>query len=151
MKRFYLILTGLFILAAAIGAGFRSQAQTREANGVNFVSQNIVISQFFGGGGLSGAPYTHDFVELFNRGDAPVSLDGWSVQYASASGSEWLVTPLSNVTLQPGSVLFDSIRFKRRGRSRAADARFNRSRYHQQRGKHFHTKSFLDYRETRAR
>jgi uncharacterized protein len=50
-------------------------------------SPNVVISQVYGGGGNSGAPYTHDFVELFNRGSAPVSLSGWSVQYASATGT----------------------------------------------------------------
>jgi uncharacterized protein len=36
----------------------------------------LVISQVYGGGGNTGAPYTHDFVELFNRGDAPASLRG---------------------------------------------------------------------------
>jgi endonuclease G len=67
------------------------------------ISQSIVISQFYGGGGVSSSSqYANDFVELFNRGNQPVSLNGWSVQYASATGSNWLVTPLSNVTLQPG-------------------------------------------------
>ena len=67
------------------------------------VSPNIVISQIYGGGGnVAGSQYTHDFVELFNRGDQPVSLNGWSTQYASASGTNWLVAPLGNVTLQPG-------------------------------------------------
>jgi predicted extracellular nuclease len=61
----------------------------------------VVISQVYGGGGNSGADYTHDFIELFNRGAAPVDLTGWSVQYASATGSSWQVTPLSG-TLQPG-------------------------------------------------
>lgn len=61
----------------------------------------VVVSQVYGGGGNSGARYTHDFVELFNRGDAPASLAGWSVQYASAAGSTWLVTPLAG-TLDPG-------------------------------------------------
>lgn len=67
------------------------------------VSPNIVISQVYGGGGnAAGSQFTNDFVELFNRGDQPVNLSGWSTQYASASGTNWLVTPLSNVTLQPG-------------------------------------------------
>ena len=35
------------------------------------VSTDLVISQVYGGGGNSGAPYTNDFVELFNRGAAP--------------------------------------------------------------------------------
>jgi hypothetical protein len=65
-------------------------------------SQDIVISQVYGGGGNSGATYTHDFIELFNRGTTPVSLDGWSVQYSSATGTAWQVTNLSNFTLQPG-------------------------------------------------
>jgi uncharacterized protein len=36
----------------------------------------LVISQVYGGGGNSGAPYRNDFVEVFNRGDAPASLAG---------------------------------------------------------------------------
>ncbi|WP_066943746.1 ExeM/NucH family extracellular endonuclease [Microtetraspora fusca] len=47
----------------------------------------VVISQVYGGGGNSGAPFTNDYIELFNRGAAPVSVDGWSVQYTSASGT----------------------------------------------------------------
>lgn len=64
-------------------------------------ASDIVISQIYGGGGNSGATLRNDFIELFNRSAAPVSLAGWSVQYASASGSSWQVTPLSG-TLQPG-------------------------------------------------
>ncbi|QDQ29222.1 nuclease [Chitinimonas arctica] len=60
-----------------------------------------VISQVYGGGGNSGSVWRNDFIELFNRGDAPVTLDGWSVQYASASGSNWQKTSLSGV-LQAG-------------------------------------------------
>ena len=63
----------------------------------------VVISQVYGGGGNTGATYTNDFIELFNRGAAPVSLNGWSVQYNSATGTgTWQVTNLTNVTLQPG-------------------------------------------------
>ncbi len=47
----------------------------------------VVISQVYGGGGNAGAPFRNDFVELFNRGTAPVSLAGWSIQYASATGA----------------------------------------------------------------
>ncbi|CAN5469433.1 hypothetical protein BH23ACI1_BH23ACI1_02550 [soil metagenome] len=63
---------------------------------------DVVISQVYGGGGNAGATYTHDFVELFNRGTESVSLGGWSVQYTSATGTgAWAVTPLSG-TIQPG-------------------------------------------------
>jgi len=61
------------------------------------VSPDIVISQVYGGGGNSGATLTHDFIEVFNRGVAPVDVTGWSVQYASATGSTWQVTALSGI------------------------------------------------------
>jgi uncharacterized protein len=47
----------------------------------------VVISQVYGGGGNSGAPYQNDFVELFNAGASAQSLLGWSVQYTSATGT----------------------------------------------------------------
>jgi predicted extracellular nuclease len=57
-------------------------------------SADVVISEVYGGGGNTGAPFANDFVELFNRGGSAVGLSGWSVQYASAGGSSWLVTAL---------------------------------------------------------
>jgi uncharacterized protein len=65
----------------------------------------IVISQVYGGGGNTGAPYTHDFIELFNPGTVALSLAGWSLQYASATGTGTFasngMTTLTG-TLQPG-------------------------------------------------
>jgi uncharacterized protein len=75
------------------------------------VSPNIVISQIYGGGGNAGATYTHDFIELFNLGSSSVSLAGWSVQYASATGTgnfganSAQLTELPNVSLAPGQYL----------------------------------------------
>ncbi|HEX8339068.1 MAG TPA: lamin tail domain-containing protein, partial [Pyrinomonadaceae bacterium] len=68
-------------------------------------STSIVISQVYGGAGCGTAgcsTYKNDYIELFNRGSAAQSLNGWSVQYASATGTAWQVTNLTNVTLQPG-------------------------------------------------
>jgi predicted extracellular nuclease len=59
------------------------------------LSVDVVISQVYGGGGNAGSTYRNDFIELHNRSAAPVSLAGWSVQYASAAGTGWTVTPLS--------------------------------------------------------
>jgi hypothetical protein len=64
-------------------------------------SSDMVVGQLFAGGGNAGASYTNDFVELFNRGTTSVDLSGWSIQYASASGATWQVTPLSG-SVQPG-------------------------------------------------
>jgi hypothetical protein len=65
-------------------------------------SPNLVIAEVYGGGGNTGAPYGDDYVELVNRGSSPVSLAGSSVQYASATGTTWHVTPLTGVALAPG-------------------------------------------------
>jgi hypothetical protein len=61
----------------------------------------MVVSQVFAGGGNASAPYSNDFVELFNRGSTPADLGGWSIQYASGSGTTWQVTPLTG-SVQPG-------------------------------------------------
>jgi predicted extracellular nuclease len=61
----------------------------------------VVISQVYGGGGNAGAQYTHDFIELYNRGTVAQDLAGWSVQYASSTGTSWAVTNLTG-TIQPG-------------------------------------------------
>ncbi len=65
-------------------------------------SPDIVISQLYGGGNNSGATYQNDYVELFNRGSAGVSVSGWSVQYASAAGTgNFAATALAG-TIPPG-------------------------------------------------
>lgn len=61
----------------------------------------VVISQVYGGGGNSTATYKNDFIEIYNGSMADVALTGWSVQYASATGTSWQTTSLSG-TLQPG-------------------------------------------------
>ena len=87
-------------LAAVVGA-------LAIASPAGAASPGVVISQVYGGGGNSGAPYTNDFIELFNRGSAPVDLGTWSLQYTSATGTgnfgsaTNLITPLNGV-LQPG-------------------------------------------------
>jgi len=61
-------------------------------------ASNVVVSQVYGGGGNAGAQYQNDFIELFNRSTSPISITGWSVQYASATGTgNFVATPLSGV------------------------------------------------------
>ncbi|MFL5529624.1 MAG: lamin tail domain-containing protein, partial [Gemmatimonadaceae bacterium] len=47
----------------------------------------VVISQLYGAGGNGGAAYNHDYIELFNAGGTDQVLTGWSIQYASATGT----------------------------------------------------------------
>lgn len=64
----------------------------------------VVISQVYGGGGGGAAVYANDYVELYNRGSAPVLLAGLSVQYTSATGTGNFggLAVLPSVTVQPG-------------------------------------------------
>jgi hypothetical protein len=58
-------------------------------------SGSIVVTEVFASGGNSGATYANDYVELFNRGAGAVTIDGWTLQYASASSTTWQATALS--------------------------------------------------------
>lgn len=93
------------LLVAACVLALSFVLLTTAALPVEAVSTNVVISQVYGGGGNTGAPFKNDFIELFNRGTTTVSLTGMSVQYASATGagnfSSNPVTALSG-SLAPG-------------------------------------------------
>ena len=67
----------------------------------NAAAGQMVISQFFGGGGDLQAGLTYDYVELYNRGNAAVNVTGWTLQFATATGTAWNSTPLFGV-VQPG-------------------------------------------------
>ncbi|GAB6107367.1 S-layer homology domain-containing protein [Fusibacter bizertensis] len=60
-------------------------------------ASHVIISQIYGGGGNANAVFTNDFIELYNPTDQAIDLTGWSVQYASGSGtfSSTKITPLS--------------------------------------------------------
>ncbi len=85
----------IYILSLLLALGLSANAQ-------------VVISQVYGGGGNSGATFTNDFIELFNRGAVAQNLSGWSVQYASSTGPvnagslNWITTVLPSFNLQPG-------------------------------------------------
>jgi hypothetical protein len=64
-------------------------------------SPDVVVSQVYAGGGNSGAPFANDFVELFNRGSSAIDVSGWTIQYASATGTTWQVTGLTG-SIAPG-------------------------------------------------
>ncbi|MGA3129887.1 MAG: choice-of-anchor D domain-containing protein [Terracidiphilus sp.] len=86
LRSIILSLLGFFCLAS-----LSASAQT-----------GLVISQMYGGGGNSGAPYTYDYLELYNPTASPISLNGVSYQYASSAGSSWASVALPNVSVLPG-------------------------------------------------
>jgi uncharacterized protein len=88
-------LTPLRAVAATAATALVAAATVSFTGTASAASSDVLISQVYGGGGNSGATFTNDFVELHNVGSAAVDLTGWSVQYASASGTTWQVTPLA--------------------------------------------------------
>lgn len=96
--------------AAQSGAGVPLASPYTHGTGFTTSSPNLcdgslVISQVYGAGGLGGAAYRNDFVELHNRGTAAASVAGMSIQYASATGTNWLVTNLSGTVPAGGYYL----------------------------------------------
>ena len=94
MKRIHLLvllsaLALLFVAAPASGSG----------------SGSVVVAEVFAAGGNSGAGYTNDYVELFNRGSGAVAVDGWTLQYASASSTTWQAAALSGTIPAGGRYL----------------------------------------------
>ncbi|TFI25223.1 lamin tail domain-containing protein, partial [Micrococcus endophyticus] len=68
----------LTLLAPAVVAGPAHAAPTGDG---------LVINEVYTNGGSANAVFTHKFVELYNPTDTPISLDGWSLQYRSATGT----------------------------------------------------------------
>jgi DNA/RNA endonuclease G (NUC1)/fibronectin type 3 domain-containing protein len=102
-------------VTAANGTTYYYVVTATNANGVSLPSSEVsglpaapgilVISQAYGGAGcgtVGCSTWKNDYIELFNRGGSPVSVNGWSVQYAAATGTTWQVTNLPNVSIQPG-------------------------------------------------
>ena len=71
--------TGLTLAVVAAPLALATQADASPTG--------LVISEVYGGGGNSGAPYRSDFVELQNTSSQAITLDGSSVQYRSATGT----------------------------------------------------------------
>lgn len=65
-------------------------------------SAQIVISEVYGGGGGATAVYASDYVELVNLGSAPATLNGATLQYASATGNFNSYAALPSITLNGG-------------------------------------------------
>ena len=71
--------------AAASGTTFRLPSAIESGGSTG--GDHVVINEAYLSGGSAGAAYQNKFIELYNPTDAEVSLDGWSLQYRSATGT----------------------------------------------------------------
>ncbi len=96
--------------AAQSAGGLPLAAAVVQAAGFTTVTERpcgagLIISQVYGGGGNTLAPYTNDFVELHNTGTANAATNGMAIQYSSAASvgaTNWLPFALPNATVAPG-------------------------------------------------
>ncbi|OKL53176.1 hypothetical protein BSZ39_10935 [Bowdeniella nasicola] len=66
-------------------------------------SKDLIISEVYARGGSKNQPFKNKFIEIYNAGKDPVSLEGKSVQYRSSNGPKASeVAPLSG-ELKPGA------------------------------------------------
>lgn len=97
MKTTAFLFLSLFL---AIGSCMAS-----EAKATTLVSTTVVINEVYGGAGCGTAgcsTYDRDFVELKNISGSPVNIGGWTVQYASATGTgTWTIA----ATIPAGTIL----------------------------------------------
>ena len=94
-------------------------------------SGSLVVAEVYAAGGNSGAAYANDYVELFNRGASPVAIDGWTLQYASASSTSWQSTALSGTIPAGGRYL---VQLASGGSERVGAAGGRRNRHVEPRG-----------------
>jgi hypothetical protein len=94
MKRIHLL-----VLLSALALPF-GVASARASGG-----DSLVVGEVYAAGGNSGAAYADDYVELFNQGASSVAVDGWTLQYASASSTSWQATALSGTIPAGGHYL----------------------------------------------
>lgn len=90
--------SAIVAIFAATVAVFSAANSARAADNCN---DHVVISQIYGGGGNKDALYRNDFIELYNPTDKNISLENWSIQYVSATGS----FPASSSAATIGSTL----------------------------------------------
>ncbi|MEP7214124.1 MAG: lamin tail domain-containing protein, partial [Acidobacteriota bacterium] len=96
----------LCVIAALIILFTSAPVSAMSESGIPVGSTTIVISQVYSGGGGASGTYINDYVELKNVSGSTQSLNGLSLQYASAVGNfgsgSTLIFALPNVSINPG-------------------------------------------------
>lgn len=94
------------LLRRALSASLSVFAVIAICSGTIFAQNNThaIISQIYAAGGNSGAVLNADYVEIFNPTGSTLTLNNYSIQYASASGTTiaTVTTLPATITLAPG-------------------------------------------------
>ncbi len=81
---------GAHVITISLTHGDTTETETFSINVANeSLSDRLFINEIYGAGGNGGALYSHDYVELYNKGDIPIPLNGKSLQYSSPTNDAW--------------------------------------------------------------
>jgi predicted extracellular nuclease len=97
------------VVASVSGAASSASFALTNTAGATPGADHVVISQVYGGGGATSLPATYkkDYIELYNPTAQAVDIGGWSLQYASATGTgNWFPHVLpAGLSIAPGQYL----------------------------------------------
>jgi hypothetical protein len=102
-KRTFTLLIGMALFFWTVFSGCDSgiekppvteESPVIEEPDIPVIEGKVLILQAYGTGTKTDGAVSHSFVELYNSNSAPVSLDGYSLQY-SGGGTEWKMLDLS--------------------------------------------------------
>src|SRR5688572_17460483 len=104
--KYLAILAVASMTAAAVGVGCFQESSDDDGSAANLTMADLVISQVYGAGGNTNAKFTHDYVELFNRGTTAIPLTGKALQFvrhdeAFSAAANVLPLPADKV-IEPG-------------------------------------------------
>ena len=69
------------------------------------LNSQVLISEIYGGGGNSGAPFNQDYISITNYGGTIQNINGWSLQYAASTSTFNSKVNLSG-NISPGEVIY---------------------------------------------
>ena len=98
----------------ALAAGFSTLSLSIAVPSAMAAPDNstAVISEVYGGGGNKGAPFSNDFIELYNPTDADIDLTGWTVEYFASNGNSGGTVTLSGTISAKGHYLIQGAKGK---------------------------------------
>ena len=101
------VLAGL----SALSCGAATVVAVQPAHADPTAASHVVINEVYGGGGNSGATWTHDFVELLNPTSTDVSVKGWKLEYLTGKGKvAWSRRPGETAAARPSRLPTPSAR-----------------------------------------
>ena len=74
-------------VSLTLAAGLLSLPLVISVRSQTIADSNIRISQIYTRGGEAGSTFQNDYIELFNRGNVDVDINGWSLNIANFAGT----------------------------------------------------------------